>query len=262
MTLSASERRLIKSLERKKERYATGLFIIDGIKPVEEALMARQPLRELLYMDDLSGTDITRILTMAQTAEISCRGIPRSQFRAISSLEQPEGVVAVAPLPTADRLAPDSLDCPAVLLWQINDPGNLGALLRASRWFGVRTVCLSIDSVDVYNPKVVRASAGALFHLQIRQDCELAALISAIRRAGGVVYATDAAGQTPLESVSPPARWGLLLGSESHGLPRDIQAMADDVLRIPRPGSGESLNVAMAAGIMLYHLVISGRASC
>src|SRR5699024_10382374 len=135
---------------------------------------------------------------------------------------------------------------------QVRDPGNAGTVIRAADAAGAQGVLLSAGSVDVHNPKVVRSTAGSLFHLPVATGIELAETAGAAREAGMQVLAADGAGEQDLYGVdlSTPTMW--VFGNEAHGLARAERDLADAVVRIPIHGHAESLNLAMAATVCLY----------
>jgi RNA methyltransferase, TrmH family len=141
---------------------------------------------------------------------------------------------------------------PLLLLHQVNNPNNLGALLRTAHWFGFRTVLLSEGSCEATNPKVIRTSMGSLFHLTVIGDLVFDDILAEIRGRFRIV------GSEVREGVAPhpcgPAT-ALLLGSESHGLPEELLAETDERWRIPGAGGAESLSLPQAAAIMMYECV-------
>ncbi len=165
----------------------------------------------------------------------------------------PVGLVAVCAMPDArlaDVLAADPrLVAVAV---EISEPGNAGTLIRIADAMGADAVVLAGNSVDPYNGKCLRASAGSIFALPVVSEPDAAALIDALREPVCQVLATTLDGELSLDDadLSGPTAW--LFGPEAHGLPAEVAAMADDTRRIPMPGSAESLNVAAAAAICLY----------
>jgi TrmH family RNA methyltransferase len=249
MILTHNERALYRSLKQKKERERTGLFVVDGIKPVKEALTAAFPLERILISANIDETERLKIQSLANSQEIAISIVTQSEIEQISALRNPEGVLAIAKIPSeVNLLAP--LDYPALYLWQINDPGNLGTILRTALWFDVKTILLSPDSVDVYSPKVVRGAMGALFRLKVRTEVDLSRIEMILGRDNAQMWAADMSGVIEKPKIAND-RFIIALGSESHGLPPEILQHAVGVIRINKYGYGESLNVAVAVGIIL-----------
>ena len=155
-------------------------------------------------------------------------------------------VAVTAPVSDSARLPEAS--GPLLLLYRVNNPNNLGALLRTADWFGFRTVLISAGSCEATNPKVVRTSMGSLFHLTVAEEVDFETLLPALRGRFRLV------GSDPEKGIPPhpcaPAT-ALLLGSESHGLPQSLLALTDERWRIPG-GGAESLSLPQAAAIMMY----------
>jgi len=182
---------------------------------------------------------------------------------ALSGSVTPAGLVAVcnfleAPLPWSvveeGALAPVSKPRLLAICAEIRDPGNAGTVIRCADAAGADGVVLAGDSVDPYNPKAVRASAGSLFHLPVSQAPEPYAAVRAAQDAGLLVLAADAGGEVDLHEAGKllDARTAWLFGNEAHGLSEELAAAADHRVRIPLLGRAESLNLSTAAALCLY----------
>jgi RNA methyltransferase, TrmH family len=181
----------------------------------------------------------------------------------------PQGVLAVCryvdvPLARLAAAAPRLV----VVLVNVRDPGNAGTVLRTADAAGADGVIFSDASVDPYNSKCVRATAGSLFHLPLVVDVPVAAAVGAMREAGLRVVAADGRAGRPLDEAGPDGPGGLLggptvwlFGNEAWGLPGDVLALADDVAAVPIYGRAESLNLAAAATVCLYASAHASRAS-
>jgi RNA methyltransferase, TrmH family len=235
-------------LTREKHRRREGLFLAEGGKVVEELLKSCRPLEALLIREDKTGRWAE--LLAGAPHEIGIYRLTAREWEALSQDESPEGVMAVAAAPHSfdpDRL-PDGPG-PLLLLHGVNNPNNLGALLRTADWFGFRTVLTSAGSCEATNPKVVRTSMGSLFHLTLIEQADFESLLVRLRGRFRVV------GSAVREGVSPhpcAAGTALLMGSESHGLPASLLALTDERWRIPGGGGVESLSLPQAAAIMMY----------
>jgi RNA methyltransferase, TrmH family len=240
-----------------KYRRVRGQFLAEGPQAVCEALAAGAVLEVLIdedWVDRHSG-----IVAGAGAAGVVVHIVDRVGFAGLVSAQSPQGVVAVC------RWAPGTFESligidgagQVVLAHEMADPGNAGALIRVADAAGALGVALSERSVDATNPKCVRATAGSLFHLPVVQAGETLEAIGALRAAGFRTLAADVtADSTDLFSAE---RAGLLagriawvLGNEAHGLPEEVLAAVDEVVRIPILGRAESLNLATAAAVCLY----------
>lgn len=255
-SLSRAERQHVQSLHRKKFRYIHNQFIIEGVKLFQEATAARFALTQVYigksaYNKNLTG-DIT---TLKDTGTVKI--ISDEELNSISSLKNPEGVIAVAPIPEHKfSITLPSLS-PFIYLWEINDPGNLGTILRTARWFGIKNVLLSPNSVDPFSPKVVRGSMGAVFNITVWKNVEFVDLTKYVVRQNIPLLSADTGG-TPVKRLAIN-RWGLIMGNESHGLPDFILKTSKHIIGIHQYGSGESLNVSVSAGIILHELCQKGK---
>ncbi|MET7395291.1 RNA methyltransferase [Dactylosporangium sp. NPDC005572] len=232
-------------LQRRRDRDETGRFLAEGPQAVREALRAGAVV-------ELFCTADARERHPELTGEASL--VDDAALDALTETVNPQGMVAVCkqrdvPLSTALERGPRLV---AVCV-EIRDPGNAGTVLRTADAAGAAAVVLAGDSVDPYNGKAVRASAGSLFHVDVVRARDTAVAIAGLRAAGLRILAADGYGDTDLfdlDDLAAPTAW--LFGSEAHGLPDDAKARADARVRVPLLGGAESLNLAAAAAVCLY----------
>lgn len=244
-----SARRLL----QRKQRSASGLFLAEGPQAVREAL-AHGEVTEVWYT---IGND--RVVDLAQQARrqrIDLFGVSSAELGEISDTVTPQGIVAICRDPQTDLDAlPDALEL-VVVCAQIRDPGNAGAVIRCADAFGADAVLFSADSVEVHNPKVVRASAGSVFHLPVISGVHLANTVQFLADKGLQVLAADGGGSADLDSMfdagalARPTAW--MMGNEAWGLPPEHAVLADEVVSVPLRGQAESLNLATAAAVCLH----------
>lgn len=247
--LTRAEFEEFRALLRKEGRAAAGQFLLEGWRSLAEA--ADAVVECVAVRADL--------LDRPELEPLRRRGVPIREVgerdaRRLSATEQSQGVVARVRMPRADVAAilrPG--DALLVALDAVADPGNLGTILRTAAWFGLRGVLLGRGCVDPFNDKVVRSTAGALFHVPMLVEVDLPALLDEARGAGFEVAVAAAEGAVELPAWRPAARCVLVLGSEARGASSAVRAVGDIAVRVPRFGRGESLNVAVAAGILLAH---------
>jgi TrmH family RNA methyltransferase len=178
--------------------------------------------------------------------------VPPALFTELATLPAGVGVLAVVPTPPESAAAPADF---CLLLDDLQDPGNVGSILRSAAAAGVTQVLLSKQSVFAWSPKVLRAGQGAHFHLDIREGVDLAAWAAAYRDAGGAVVAAVAAGGTRLFAARLAGRVALAVGNEGAGLSPALARLATQRVTIPMPGGVESLNAAAAAAVCLFECV-------
>ncbi len=253
--LTRAQFQLYRSLKRKPERLAAGLFLVEGIKNLRELLTSDFQLEALLHLPALEPASLLPHLPPCPRFVLPARRLDQ-----LCETVSPEGIVAVVRLP---RETPATgSDRPAVYLDGINDPGNLGTILRGADWFGLEPVYLSDDTADPYSGKVIRASMGSLFHLPLHRDDGSGSLLDELQRAGRRLVGLTLTAAQELHSAQLPPAPVLVMGSESHGLRPEVARRLDLEVRIPGAGRAESLNVAQAFTIAAYQLqVLSGAAA-
>ena len=242
-TMTNNEIKRIQSLERGKSRREYSQFLIEGKRLVQAALEWRAGL-DVIYFTDPFRRENTEWLQSIESSGVSYENIPTKQLEKISFTKSPSGIVAVCNLPEQQK--PDLNQNRWLYLDRIADPGNMGTILRSAAWFGLNHVALSVDCVDPFNPKVVRAGMGAHFGLSIHSNLDLGRFSKTHTLIGGDHRGADAA------SVEIPECCVLVLGSEAHGLSSDSLEMINQKVAIEKLGFGESLNVGSAAAILMY----------
>jgi TrmH family RNA methyltransferase len=225
---------------------------VEGVKVVGELLRSFWKTEALLIAAD--GSERREKILAGAKPGIPLYRLTSREWAALSQDPAPEGVMAVAAVPpSVDPAALLETEAgPLLLLHRVNNPNNLGALLRSAHWFGFRTALLSDGSCEATNPKVVRASMGSLFHLTVVGNLDFSALLSGMRGRFRVIGSEVRDGVMPHPCGAATA---LLMGSESHGLPAELLAMTDERWRIPGAGDADSLSLPQAAAILMYECV-------
>lgn len=250
--------RSVAALARRPARERTGLFLAEGPQPVREALTHQPERVRDLYLTDAAWDRHTEIVAAAHAAlaaghRLRVHPVTEAVLAAMADAQTPQGLLAVCRVPTVALEALLAVRPRLVcVLADVRDPGNAGTVLRGADAAGADLVVLAGDSVDVHSPKVVRSSAGSIFHLPVVTVPSVEDALAALRQAGLAVLAADARASTPLEGADlrHPHAW--LLGNEAHGLPADLVGRCDEAIRVPIHGRAESLNLAMAATLCLY----------
>jgi RNA methyltransferase, TrmH family len=255
MSLTKAKIREIRDLGRKKDREAAGHFIVDGVRGVREAMQSRFPVVEVYYTGELlgakEGEDLVREAThrTRSTLQITTR-----EMEQVSDTVNAQGVLAVmqkVQWSSRDVLRRDHGSSVVVALDAVADPGNLGSIIRTCDWFGVDALLLGTNSVELYNPKVVRSTVGSIFHLPILVDVDLQSVLPEAKESGYTVYSTAAGGSEELDAVRFAEKTLFVLGNEAWGVSEQVARLADTRLAIRRHGKAESLNVGVACGIVL-----------
>ncbi len=234
--------KFIKSLQQKKNRIEHRRFVCEGSKIVTELIESRSDLIDTIYATEAW---VGKFNFSNSKLEV----IPSSELSRMSSLETCPEILAVVHFFEEKRIVNDSKLC--IYLDGISDPGNMGTIIRTAEWFGVKHIYISPNSVDIYNSKVVQSSMGSLFRIQIEQ---IEGIDLLKREKFKSIITTVMHGQN-LFTALPMTNILLVMGSESHGISTFWNDLATHPLTIPNLGVGESLNVSVATGIFLSHLL-------
>lgn len=257
VTSTSSERiTRIRALHSRAGRRKAGLFVVEGPQAVRSAIDAGVPVHDL-FADEAAGVAVSDLVAIAERSRIRVTHVTPSVMAAMAETQQPQGLLATCSLlPEGDLGAVMAAAGPVVVLESVSDPGNVGTIIRTCDAVAAAGVILSGTSVDVHNGKVVRSTAGSLFHVPVISGRSVAEVAAAARAAGRNVAVTLGDGATDLfvaadsGVVSDRTCW--VIGSEAHGASDEARAAADLEVAIPMTGRTESLNAAVAAAIVLY----------
>jgi len=246
-----------RALAQRKYRREEGCFPIEGTHLLEEALAAHATLEEVFVCPERATSEnAQRLVAAVRAAGVPCQEVTERAFQQLSDTETPQGLAAIARLPET-RLEQLILPPTALVLvaCEINDPGNLGTMIRTASAAGAEAVVCTAGSVDAFGPKVVRSTQGTIFHLPVVQDVTASELVTWARAQAVALVATSTQAEQAYFAASYADRTAVLVGSEAHGLSEELLAAADRHVRIPMPGRAESLNAAIAAALMLFEVV-------
>ena len=233
--------KLQKSSRFRNER---GLFVVEGWRMLRE--MPEDHI-ETIYVTEESVAKIQEMNGDQTPVLVSAK-----VMKAMSNEVTPQGVLGVVRMAQVEK-GEQAVDNPLILALDcVQDPGNLGTIIRTAEAAGVDMLVLSQGTVDLYNPKVVKATMGAIFRLPIIRDVKLLSYIEEIKSRGISVYAAHLKGDAMHYDLDCTGGTCFLMGNEGNGLRDEIADAASSYLRIPMEGKAESLNVAMAAGLLVY----------
>jgi TrmH family RNA methyltransferase len=244
--------RAARKLARPSSRArAGGRFLLEGPEGIRSALEAGH-VPETLLATERAATRHAGLVNLARRRGAQVGLVAEPVLSALAATTTPQGLVAVLPsvvrpleaLPASPRLV--------CVLAEVRDPGNLGTVLRAADAFGADAVVTTSGSVDPQSPKAARAAAGSLFHLPVVAGAPWPALATALRGRGLRLVGADPHATTTLERAPLDEPVALVLGNEAHGLPVQVAADLDLLVRVPLAGRAESLNLAAAAAVLLY----------
>lgn len=238
--------KLVASAAERRRRNAS---VIEGPNLVSGCLDAGHPIEQLVLSEGYAATPEAQRL-VARVPAVPCLQLPDALFARVSGLATPSGALAVVPTPEGRPVPPDARFCLA--LEDVQDPGNVGTLLRAAAAAGVEHVLLSPACAFAWAPKVLRAAQGAHFALNVAEGCDLAAFLRAFR---GTSVALSGSAEESLYEADLRGPLALVVGNEGQGLSPALQALATRRVRIPMPGRAESLNAAVAGAVALFEAV-------
>ena len=246
------------ALHRRRGRDAHGVFLVEGVRSVEAAVAAGAPLVEIVVAEDAAGQP--RVADVAARAGVRVSVVPSYEVERISDAQASQGIVAVSRRVVSGDVHALAAMRAVVLLDGVQDPGNVGALVRSAAWFGADAVVMDSRSADPEGPKAVRAAMGGLWDVALVRVPDLVETLGFLADAGLALWGADLGG-TPAAVWEPAGRLALVLGSEAHGLSPDVAARLDGRVSVVRGlpataserASGvESLNVVVAAGVLLH----------
>ena len=237
---------LVKSVQKKKGRKEHGLFLAEGMRLLGEILQSERLEPAVLLYDPAFQEHA--LVRLALQKNLRCRAVEPEILRRACDSENPQGILALVKIPKNESV--ENVDSPALALDGVADPGNMGTILRTAWAFGVRTVLLSDDCVDVYSPKVVRSGMGAHAYLKFIQ-ANLAQVLQEMKQHKGYeIIAGDLQGDIG-KRENGKQRICFIVGNEAFGIRDIVKATATQKYRIPMEGGAESLNAAVAAGILM-----------
>src|SRR6266404_2667054 len=243
---------------RRAELTAHGECAIEGVKLIEEALRSGQHLDSVFFSE--SARPVAEKLLPQIGARTETLVLPNALFNSIVPSDAPQGVAALVKLAvfSSSQLLDRSNGGPIVVAVGLQDPGNVGTILRSAEAFGAAGIFLTEGSVSPYNSKVLRGSVGSIFRLPVLQISS-AELIPLLRARGVRLMATSPHQGTPLPRISWTLPLAIFIGNEGAGLSRELTRQMDETLAIPQSSQVESLNAGVAASIVLYEAARAGQ---
>jgi len=250
--ISKNDIKYYSCLLTKKHRSTEKKFIVEGKKSVLEGLQSSYEC-EVVFVTNKFAEEHEDAIAQLGKVKKKIVSLKQKEFLNITDTESPQGIAAVFVKPelefSIDFFTDEKI---IVMLDNIADPGNLGAIIRTCDWFGVKKIFLSENIVDYTNPKVIRSSMGSVFHLNLYEDVN-ASQLNKLRENDFEILCADTEGENVFTYRSEKKKI-LILSSESHGPSKEIEKISDKKICIPRIGNAESLNVASASAVLLAHL--------
>ena len=243
----------VKKLKDKKYRDINNEYIIEGVKLVAEAIQEKVNIKQIILCDDCEKSDYIPKELMYEIAKYNCIYVTEKLFKYLSEVQQPQGILAILEK-NNNKTEIDYQTDIIVALDDVQDPGNLGTILRTVDSIGLKQILVSKGTADCYNPKVVRSTMGAIFRINIIECEDLEKTLKEIKKHKFKIMVSSLQNDNSIYDVDYNKKV-IIIGNEAKGVEKDIQDLADEKVKIPMLGKTESLNASVATGIILYEYV-------
>lgn len=243
----------IKKLKDKKYRDESNEYIVEGVKLIEEAVKENAKIKKIIICEDTTRTYEIPTSVMLEIAKYECIYVTDKIFSSITQVTNPQGVMAIIEKNNQNQEIDFSQDI-IVVLDDVQDPGNLGTILRTVDSIGLNQIIVSKGTADSFNPKVVRSTMGAIFRINIIETENLKETIKTIKKHHYKLMVTSLQTENSIYDIDFRKKI-IVIGNESNGVSQEIQDMADEKAKIHMLGKTESLNASVAAGIVMYEYV-------
>lgn len=242
----------IKKLKEKKYRDEYNEFIVEGIKMIEEALAENARIKSIIICDDCKSQGNIPNELMYEIAKLNCIYVSEKIFSSISDVINPQGIMAIIEKNATQEKEIDYQESNFLILDNIQDPGNMGTILRTADSLKIKQIIVSKGTADIYNLKVVRSTMGAIFRIKVIESENLVKTIKEMKKRKIKVYATDLKTDKSIYDVDYN-KSAIVIGNEANGVSKEVLDEATAKIKIPMIGKTESLNAAVATSIILYH---------
>lgn len=244
--------RRYRRLRKRNFRYKEQRFLVEGLRAVKEALYSPHEI-EAIICDQRGGEALEVYADVIRGRDIPCYSVTDEVMAALSTTVTTQGIMAISHMLHMDLAELMDLEPPFLLVAnRVRDPGNLGNMVRVADAAGTEGMIICKESVDIYNPKTVRSTAGSIFHLSMSINTDIAEAVHSLHERGYAVYAADPHLGSNMWEIDWPDRLALVMGNEAWGMPEEEQVLVDARVHVPLFGKAESLNVSAAAAVLLY----------
>ena len=241
----------VKKLKEKKYREEYGEFIVEGIKMIEEAILENAIIKNIVICDDCKTQSSIPNDLLYEIAKYNCIYVTEKVFNSMTDVSNPQGILAIIDKSENKENQIDFKEDLFLILDNIQDPGNMGTILRTADSINLKQILVSKGTSDPYNPKVVRSTMGAIFRVKVIECEDLSKTIKELKKHKIKIYATDLRTDKSIYDVNYK-KVGIVIGNEANGVSNEILELSDTKIKIPMKGKTESLNAAVATGIILY----------
>ncbi len=244
----------IKKLKDKKYRDQSKEYLIEGIKIIQEAIQENANIKQIVICDESENADLISRELMFEIAKHECICVTEKIFNTITDVKNPQGILAIIEKTSKEENQIDYDTDLLVVLDDIQDPGNLGTILRTVDSVGLSQIIVSKGTADAYNPKVVRSTMGAIFRVNIVECEDINETLKEIKANKFKTVVTSLKANKTIYEIDYKKK-AIIIGNEANGVKEEIINNADEKVKIPMPGKTESLNASVATGIVLYEYV-------
>ena len=255
-TITSKDNELIKHIRKlkdKKYRDESNEYVVEGVKLVEEAVKENAKIKQIIVCEDTTRTYEIPTHIMLEIAKYECISVSDKIFNIITQVTNPQGIMAIIEKNAQDAQIDYTQDI-IVVLDDVQDPGNLGTILRTVDSIGLNQIIVSKGTADAFNSKVVRSTMGAIFRIKIIEVENLAQAIKEMRKHHFKLMVTSLQTENSIYDIDFNKKI-IVIGNEANGVSKEIQDMADEKAKIPMLGRTESLNASVAAGVVMYEYV-------
>ena len=255
-TITSKDNELIKHIRKlkdKKYRDESNKYVVEGVKLVEEAVKENAKIKQIIVCEDTTRTYEIPTHIMLEIAKYECISVSDKIFNIITQVTNPQGIMAIIEK-NAQNAKIDYTQDIIVVLDDVQDPGNLGTILRTVDSIGLNQIIVSKGTADAFNSKVVRSTMGAIFRIKIIEVENLAQAIKEMRKHHFKLMVTSLQTKNSIYDIDFYKKI-IVIGNEANGVSKEIQDMADEKAKIPMLGRTESLNASVAAGVVMYEYV-------
>lgn len=251
--ITKAELKYYSTLLQKKYRDDTYKFLVEGEKLIFEAVNHRIKCELIICNNGFSQNKPETVRTLSKLVD-RFETIPEKDFQKIQSTITSQGIAGVFIQNQSEALASKITENLIVALEGINDPGNVGTIIRNADWFGIKNILLNDDCADIYNPKTIRASAGSVFHIHLYKNINLIEMLCSLKQKKYTILCADTRGCNIYNSAKYEKAI-IVFSNEANGPSENLIGIADEKLTIPKIGKAESLNVASASAVILSELI-------
>lgn len=245
----------IKLLHNKKDRWKDKCFFVEGTRSVEQCINANSPVKYVVYSTELLSDDGKNLLHEIEKKDYILHRISKELFKSISDTDSPQGILAVVEFieySLKETLKENNF---LVILDRVQDPGNMGTIIRTADAFGANAVIITGGCVDVYNPKTIRSTMGSIFQIPIVHIKDIRDALKELKNEGVSVIATSLDTDKYSYDIDFKSDCALVIGNEANGISDEVVALSDQKVKIPMIGLAESLNAGVASAVIMYEVL-------